>query len=198
MSPKLTADEYERTAAMLRGRRVTTVGYYPLNGGDDGVSPEDWDFGAWHQPTQGVELTTDDGARFSACWGSSFDDYCLEVLPEPMTSQLNDIGESYGSPRVVVTDHPRWAPLIGTPLLSVDIMWSADPRDTSRSPVPVGLPVAIRLRSAAATVWIAAGCCAEFPPTGRFHLGTDDVMVVFESGLAAEIGIPPQPWHTPS
>jgi hypothetical protein len=49
----LTEAEYERTALALRGRRIEKVVYYPLTGGEDGHEIEEWDFGAWHQPTMG-------------------------------------------------------------------------------------------------------------------------------------------------
>jgi hypothetical protein len=169
---------------MLRGACVTAVVYYPLTGGDDGTVVEEWDFGPWHQPTMGVELITDDGSHFSAVWGSSFDHYGLEVFPEPMTHFLTRIGEPAGSAAVTVTDHPRWARLVGATLVSADIAWSEDLGDTDR------LPVAIRLRSSEATVWIAVGRPAVWPPTGDYYLCTDDVMVVFTHECATEVGIP--------
>ncbi|MEU8197627.1 hypothetical protein AB0C10_27965 [Microbispora amethystogenes] len=93
MSSALTAVEYESTVALLRGRRIQRVIYYLLMGGEDGCEVEDWDFGPWHQPTMGVELFTDDGARFSAVWGSSFEHYGLELFRLPMTAHLVGIGE---------------------------------------------------------------------------------------------------------
>lgn len=184
VSSSLTAVEYERTAAMLRGRRIHRVVYYPLMGGEDGRDVEEWDFGTWHQPTMGVELFTDDGACFSAVWGSSFDHYGLEVFPEPMTAHLRMIGEPGGSAAVAVTDHPRWSSLVDRTLTSVDIAWSQDREGSLRT------PAAIRLCSREKAVWIAAGSPAEWPPTDVHHLGTDDVMVVFTAGFAAKVGIP--------
>jgi hypothetical protein len=180
MSSLLTAVEYERTAAMLRGRRIHRVVYYPLMGGEDGCDVEEWDFGTWHQPTMGVELFTDDGACFSAVWGSSFDHYGLEVFPEPMTTQLRMIGEPGGSAVVDVTDHPRWSSLVGRELTCVDIVWSQDSEGDLRA------PDAIRLCSPEKVVWIAVGR----PAAEVYHLGTDDVMVVFTAEFAAKVGIP--------
>ncbi|GAB1821682.1 hypothetical protein [Herbidospora sp. RD11066] len=167
----LTAVEYERTAALLRGSRIRSVVYYPLTCGDDGFEVEEWDFGPWHQPTMGVELHTDD-ACFSAVWGDSFDHHDLEVFPEPMAAHLVMIGEQGGPAAVDVTAHPRWSPLIGRRLTGADILWSED-----------HVPLAIRLRSREAVVWIAAGCPADY------GLGTDDVMVVFTAEFAADVGI---------
>ncbi|WP_433513941.1 hypothetical protein ACQP2T_62080 [Nonomuraea sp. CA-143628] len=184
MSSLLTAVEYERTAAMLRGRRIRRVVYYPLMGGEDGCDVEEWDFGTWHQPTMGVELSTDDGACFSAVWGSSFDHFGLEVFPEPMTAHLRMIGEPWGSTAVDVTDHPRWSSLVDRKLTCVDIAWSQDPESYLRK------PDAIRLCSREKAVWIAAGSPAAWPPTDVYYLGTDDVMVVFTAEFAGKVGIP--------
>ncbi|MBO4272325.1 hypothetical protein [Microbispora triticiradicis] len=121
MSSALTAVKYESTVARLRGRRIQRVIYYPLMGGEDACEVEDWDFGPWHQPTMGVELFTDDGARFSAVWGSSFEHYGLELFLVPMIAHLVGIGEPGGSAQVDVTDHLRWSSLIGRKLTHADI-----------------------------------------------------------------------------
>ncbi|MFF4779285.1 hypothetical protein ACFY05_41360 [Microtetraspora fusca] len=184
MSSPLTTLEYERTVALLRGRRIERVIYYPLMGGEDGCEVEDWDFGPWHQPTMGVELLTGDGARFSAVWGSSFDHYGLELFPEPMTDHLLGIGEPGGSAQVDVTDHVRWSTLVGGKLTSVDIAWAEGPKHGIR------VPDAIRLCSRERAVWIAVGRPADYPPGAAYYLGTDDVMVVFTTEFAAKVGIP--------
>ncbi len=168
---------------MLQRRRIRRVTYYPLMVGEDGCDVEEWDFGAWHQPTMGVELFTDDGARFSAVWGSSFDHYGLEVFPQPMTAHLRMIGEPGGLAAVDVTDHPRWSSLVGRKLTGVDIAW----REELES---LWTPNAIRLSSRETTVWIAAGRPAEWPPAEVYYLGTDDVMVIFTAEFAAKVGIP--------
>ncbi len=184
MSSALTAAEYESTVALLRGRCIQRVIYYPLMSGEDGCEVEDWDFGPWHQPTMGVELLTGDGARFSAVWGSSFEHYGLELFLQPITAHLVRIGEPGGSAEVDVTDHFRWSSLIDRKLTRADIVWSEDREGGIR------LPVAIRLCSKERTVWIAAGRPVDWPPGDVYHLGTDDVMVVFTPEFAAKAGIP--------
>jgi hypothetical protein len=181
--PSLTEDEYESTVASLRGMRLIEVTYYPLSCGDEGVEVEDWDFGDWHQPTMGVELRAENGARYSAVWGQSFDYHGLEIFQAPMSSQLGLIGEPGGSPEVGVTGHPSWAGLIGVPLVGSDIVWS-------EGDYGVRMPVAVGLRAPCAAAWLVAGRPAQWPPDGRFHLGTDDVMVVFTHELAGVIGLP--------
>lgn len=179
----LAEDEYESTVASLRGTRLTEVTYYPLSCGDEGTEVEDWDFGGWHLPTMGVELRAENGTRYSAVWGQSFDYYGLEIFQASMSSQLGLIGEPGGSPEVGVTGHPCWAGLIGVPLLGADIVWS-------EGDYGLRLPVAVELRAPSATAWLVAGRPAQWPPDGRFYLGTDDVMVVFTRELAGMIGLP--------
>ncbi|MEU7884452.1 hypothetical protein AB0B54_03035 [Microbispora bryophytorum] len=185
VSSLLTAVGYERTTALLRGRRIRRVVYYPLSGGEDRRDVEDWDFGPWHQPTMGVELFADDGACFSAVWGSSFDHYGLELFPGPMADHLRRVGEPCGPVPVEVTGHPRWSSLVGRELTCVDIIWSEDRERDIR------VPDAIRLCSRERAVWIAAGRPAEWPPEEAYYLGTDDVMVIFTAQFAAKVGIPP-------
>lgn len=179
----LTADEYENIVSSLRGARLAEVTYYPLSCGDEGTEVEDWDFGGWHLPTMGVELRAEDGMRYSAVWGRSFDHYGLEIFQSPMSGQLGLIGEPGGSPKVRVTGHPSWAGLIGVPLLGADIVWS-------EGDYGLRMPLAVRVRAPCATAWLVAGRPAQWPPDGRFHLGTDDVMVVFAQELAEVVGLP--------
>ncbi|MGW2788241.1 hypothetical protein ACWC3X_45120, partial [Streptomyces populi] len=183
-SPELTEDEYERSVESLRGARLVEVTYCPLSCGDDDADIEEWDFGVWHQPTMGVGLLAEDGTQYSVVWGRSFDHYGLEVFRGPMFDHLNGIGQPGGTPAVVVTDHPRWSRLIGVPLVGADILWSEG--DSG-----VRLPVAVELRAPASTAWLVAGRPVQWPPDGRFWLGTDDVMAVFTHDAAVAIGLSP-------
>lgn len=173
-SRQLTEDEYERSVESLRGARLVEVTYYPLSCGDDGTKVEEWDFGVWHEPTMGVGLLAENGTRYSAVWGHSFDYYGLEIYREPMSS----------APAVVVTDHPSWSGLIGVPLVGADILWSEG--DSG-----LRLPVAVELHAPAAAAWLVSGRSVQWPPDGRFWLGTDDVMTVFTHEAAAAIGLSP-------
>ncbi|AZM93803.1 hypothetical protein [Streptomyces sp. W1SF4] len=184
-SPELTEDEYERSVESLRGARLAEVTYYPLSCGDGDVAIEEWDFGVWHRPTMGVGLLAEDGTQYSAVWGHSFDHYGLELFRGPMSDHLTMIGQPGGTPAVVVTDHPCWSGLIGVPLVGADILWSEG--DSG-----VRLPVAVELRAPAAKAWLAAGRPAQWPPVGRFWLGTDDVMTVFTREAAVAVGLSPE------
>lgn len=65
-------------ARALSGCRVLKVSYYGFSHWG-----EDWDHGLWHEATMGVELTTDAGATFLACWGDAFGHFGLELLAAP-------------------------------------------------------------------------------------------------------------------
>lgn len=184
LSP-LTEDEYESTVASLRGARLVEVTYYPLSCGAEGTEVEDWDFGGWHLPTMGVELRTEDGTRYSAVWGQSFDYYGLEIFRAPISSELGLIAEPGGPAEVSVTGHPCWAALTGVPLVGAEILWS-------EGDYGLRMPVALELRVPSATAWLGAGRPAQWPLDGRFLLGTDDVMVVFTQELADAIGLRPK------
>ncbi|MEU4098516.1 hypothetical protein [Streptomyces sp. NPDC026673] len=184
-SPELTEDEYERSIESLRGARLAEVTYYPLSCGDDDTEVEEWDFGVWHQPTMGVGLLAEDGTHYSAVWGHSFDHFGLEIFRGPMSSHLTMIGQPGGTSAVVVTDHPCWSGLIGVPLVGASILWSEG--DSG-----VRLPVAVELRAPASTAWLVAGRPVQWPPDGRFRLGSDDVMTVFTHEAAVAVGLSPE------
>ena len=182
-STRDTEDEFTRLIEGLRGTRVVGITYYPLTCGEDGTEIEEWDFGEWHQPTMGVELLAEDGTRYSAVWGHTFGYHGLEIFKAPMSSQLALIGQPGGSADVDVTGHPLWSGFIEVPLVGADILWGEGAYE-NRLPVAVGLTVPD------ATVWLVAGSPMQWPPDGRFRLGTNDVMVVFSRTLAAAIGLP--------
>lgn len=156
--------------------------YYPLTTGDDGRLAEEWDFGDWHEPTMGVELTFRNGDRYSAIWNNTFTEYGLEIFPRPMVDFL--LMAPGGSVAVPVSEHPHWAGLIGKKIIAADICWDCDPSGTIR------VPSAIRLGFRGTAVWIAAGRSADTGPATSFWLGTDDVMVVFTPEMSSQTGIP--------
>lgn len=180
----LTADSYERLVADLRGRKVVAVEYYVLLTGDEGAIPDQWDYVTWHEPTMGIELTTDDGSRYSAVWGHTFDYYGLELYPAPMREFLTNIDQPGGSTRVSATDHPLWAEIISAPIESCRILWCGEDRGAATR-----MPEAIWLQTATGQAWIAAGRSAAYEPDGSFHLCTDDVLVIFDTNTATRAGM---------
>ncbi len=182
--PILTSDSYERLVADLHGRTILAVDYFVLMGGAEGTDPDAWDYGAWHEPTMGVELTMDNGGTFSAVWGSTFDYYGVELYQAPMHDFLRGIEEPGGSTRVAVAEHPLWAGIITAPIDSCRIQWCGEEHG---APTPV--PEALYVRTAVGQVWIAVGRSATSEPDGRFHLGTDDLLVIFDTDIADRAGL---------
>ncbi|WP_433323155.1 hypothetical protein [Spirillospora sp. CA-294931] len=183
-APKLTVESYERLVAGLRGGTVLTVDYFVLMTGDEGITPDEWDYGTWHEPTMGIELTMDPGVTYSATWNHTFGLYGLELYRAPMSDFLLNIGNPGGSARISATDHPLWAGIIATPIESCHILWS----DQEYGPA-IHIPEAVQLRTATGQVWIAAGRSAGDPSSGLFHLGTDDVLVAFDTETAIHAGL---------
>lgn len=180
----MTAESYERLVAGLSGRMVLKVDYFVLMTGDEGNEPDEWDYGTWHEPTMGIELTVDPGVTYSATWNHTFGHYGLELYQAPMSDRLLNIGNPGSSARVSVTDHPLWAGIIAAPIESCRILWS----DPEHGPV-TRIPEAIHLQTITGQVWIAAGRAADYPPNGRFQLCTDDVLVVFDTETATRAGL---------
>lgn len=185
-APLLTSDSYDRLVASLRGRTIEAVDYFVLMVGDEGTAPDDWDYGAWHEPTMGVEMIMDDGGTYSAVWGSTFDYYGVELHSASMRDFLSHIGEPGGSARVAVANHPLWAGVASAPIESCRVQWCSEDHG-ARTPVPE----AIHLRTAAGQVWIAAGRSATYEPDGPapFYLCTDDVLVIFDTAVAERAGL---------
>ncbi|MFI0454489.1 hypothetical protein [Actinomadura sp. 6N118] len=182
--PKLTVESYEQLVTSLRGRTVLTVDYFVLMTGDEGTTPDGWDYGTWHEPTMGIELTMDPGTTYSATWNHTFGHYGLELYRAPMSDFVFNIGKPGGSARITVADHPSWAGILASPIESCHILWS-DPEQGSA----IQIPEALQLGTATGQVWIAAGRSADYAPNGLFHLCTDDVLVAFDSGTATRAGL---------
>ncbi|WP_194894414.1 hypothetical protein [Catenulispora pinisilvae] len=182
--PALTADSYERLVAGLRGRVIIAVGYFVLMVGEEGTDPEEWDYSTWHEPTMGVELAMDDGSTYTATWGHTFDYYGLELYAAPMSDFLSNLGQPGGAARIEATGHPLWAQVLATPIDSSRIQWLGE-----EDGAPTPTPKALHLKTATGQVWIAAGRSAVYPPDGRIYLGTDDVLVTYDSETAAQAGL---------
>jgi hypothetical protein len=174
------------------GQRVSQVIYYQI----PYESPDDlmWDFDQWHRPDSGVELITTEGRVYSCVWGDAFGQFSLEVFPDSMSAHFAVDQKR----RWEVTQHPRWASALTQPIKDAAIVSPQHPRWAAAIVSPTELadgwlprPVATRLDFGDNAIWIVAGEPLEWPPTGRFWLGTEDVMVVFSRDLAQELGLVP-------
>jgi hypothetical protein len=169
--------EYEAVAGQLVGRRIGKATYYGLH--DYNERTEDWDYGDWHHPVMGVELTMMDAEVYSAVWGSSFTHYGLEIFPSPMSAHLRNVGEPDGPPRWDVTTHPRWVNLARRPIVGAQILWDEAIGDLG----PVQCPTAVRLDFSTGSAWLIAAAPV-WPGPESFWVGSDEVIVGFSKDFA--------------
>lgn len=148
-----------------------------------------WDYGDWHWPEVGVQLTTLSGRSFYAIWDSQVTQFDLtfaegHIRDQWLPLQRNDVA---GDRVWDVSDHPRWAPLMNTPITSYRIALSV--------PDDVPSPVAIRLATDRGVAWIAAAA-----PRDQRHaredlraddawVGFDEVIVLFDDLRAENLGL---------
>ena len=185
--PRLTTAQLDRVIASLRGLRITGVDYAPLTAGTDGHDVPDWDYGAWHEPTMGIQLHTDIGTVFTLTWGNSFGCYGLETHDRSINEFLACVGEPCGPLLVPVGDHPHWRALLGREIIGTELAWV---EWTSSDPTPCWLRLDLapedgQPSSDPASVWICAGRWER----DRFAFATDDVTVIFDPAEAARTKI---------
>ena len=167
------ADELRRLADGLVGDAIAEVTYVGLT--YDDPSSVAWDFGDWHWPEVAVELTMRSGRTINASWGRAVDDFQLTLAEGPVLWS----GRTWS-----VTQHPRWQPIVGREVTRAGVSARDD-------------PVAVRLATASAPLWIVAAAPREYqlatPDLGTddVYLGHDEVIVVFTDQRARRIGLPP-------
>jgi hypothetical protein len=176
--PRPSEASLRQTSAAMVGQRILRVDYYILGAGDQ---LEEWDYGDWHQPTMGISFQTANGATFSATWDDTFGHYGIELTEGSMERYLPTLDGPEGPSTVEVSAHRRWAVLIRDPIGDVRVIWGEGGDGT--------VPVAIHMRFPSGNVWMVAAAPAEFPPSRRFHTAVDDVVVVFDTAMAAELGL---------
>ncbi|MEV4249133.1 hypothetical protein AB0J63_37670 [Streptosporangium canum] len=174
--------EYEAVVGRLVGRQIEKATYYGLHDYNEHI--EDWDYGDWHHPVMGVELTMMDAGVYSAVWGSSFTHYGLEIFPSQMSVHLAHVGEPDGPPRWDVTTHPRWVNLVGQPIAGAQILWDEAVGDLG----PVQCPTAVRLDFSTGSAWLIAAAPRWTSPQS-FWVGTDEVVVGFSEDFARSLGL---------
>lgn len=167
-------------AAAMSGRPLSSIVYFPLTGGELGETVDDWDHGYWHEPTQGVQLTTAE-LVVSAVWSWDSDRsiYQLGLYRGPMSVHLVGIDGSFGARAVDVSKHPRWVPFT-----QFDVVASL-PSEATGLDRPLG-SLGLRLHADDACAWVRTGRGETHAmTTGTVFdafdtFDTDDVMVLFE------------------
>jgi hypothetical protein len=186
--PVTSEGECRRVARELLGDAIQSVTYVGLT--YDDPSAVAWDFGDWHWPEVGVELAMASGRVCHAIWDSTITHFELTFAEGPIAdSWLPLQATSPGGRSWDVTAHPRWQPLVGEPITGHDLTLFA-PDDP-----PVEVPVAIRLITESAAVWIVAAAPREYgramPELERddIFLGHDEVIAVFSDHRAHALGL---------
>ena len=185
--PALTTAQLERVIASLHGLRIIGVDYALLTGGADGREALDWDYGSCHEPTMGIQLSTDAGAVVTMTWGSSFGCYGLEVYDRSIGDFLARVGQPCGPLVLPVGEHPRWRPLLGREIIGTELAWV---QWSSSGPTPCWLRLDLASEGEVSSsdpesVWISAGRWER----DRFAFATDDVTVIFDGAEAARTRI---------
>lgn len=179
-----------RAADALVGQRITRVLYVGLS--YDSTDPETvrWDFGDWHWPEVGVELSSSDGTKLHAIWDSQITHFELTLAIGPISDAWLPLQHDLPIARAwEVTHHPRWAPLIGPPVVGYDLALFA-PADP-----PVLAPIAVRLVTASSVVWLAAAAPRDYEAASEdltaedVYLGHDEMIVAFTDDRAHRIGL---------
>lgn len=179
-----------RAVDALVGQRIRRVMYVGLT--YDSAEPEivRWDFGDWHWPEVGVELSSSDGTKLHAIWDSQITHFELTLASGPISDAWLPLRDDPATARAWdVTHHPRWVPLVGSPVVGYDLVLSA-PNDPA-----VLAPIAVRLVTVSSVVWLAAAAprayeaACEDLTAEDVYVGHDEVMVAFTDERAYRIGL---------
>ncbi|HEY3715563.1 MAG TPA: hypothetical protein VGL39_13640 [Jatrophihabitantaceae bacterium] len=177
-TPRATR-ENERVAARLSEQQLVGVKYFLLTLNDD-AELWDWDFGAWHQPTMGVEFATEQGEVFSATWGEYFNwGFGVDLFDEPMSTHL--VPEAAGN-WVDVSTHDAWSGLLRTP---IDVAFLWNDYGTGQQPCPD----ALKLSTDPTTAWVITADWQRQNSKTSIQLGADDLLVIFNDKLVEVLGL---------
>jgi hypothetical protein len=174
-----TLEANEAVASALATRELTGVSYFPMALASEN-EPVEWDFGVWHQPTMGVELTTAEGSVYSLIWNQYGDwGFGVDLYDLPAAKHLIDGADA---PVVEVSDHPAWAPMLGRPI-AVSLCWN----DYGTGLPPC--PEAIQFATEQTSLWTLAADWSRTQGRTSIQLGMDDLMVVFDKRFVEAIGL---------
>lgn len=170
------------------GQIVSRVVYVGLNYDDE---PDvRWDYGDWHWPEVGVELTTRDGSEFFAIWDSKVTQFELTFDRGPISREWLPLQDVPPKARTWdVSDHPRWSDIVGTPITGYSLAMS-EPDERHGA-----APIALRLATGRGIVWLVAAAprdeesATEDLGAEAVYLGHDELIVLFEDDRARKIGL---------
>jgi hypothetical protein len=174
-------------ASSLTSQVVSSVRYVGLDYPDHDADVA-WDFGAWHWPEVAVEIRTASDRVYSAVWDSP-PQFTLAFVEQPIIDLWLPARDVDGGRSWDVSAHPRWSPFIGRQVTRCDLAFA------HLEGGPEEVPVAVRLQAASGTAWVAAIAPGDVDPvTGAFDpgaafVGADEVIVIFDDGLAREVGL---------
>jgi hypothetical protein len=149
------------------GMKATGARHYPAEPGDTV-----WDLGDWHWPEIAVKFTVADGGLFHAQWDAQRDQYDLGLGLGPSRWPAES------ACRWSVTGHPRWKPLIGSPITSSGLAFAS-----AGEPTRPLVTMALRLATASAVAWVVSA-----DPDASM-IGCDDVVVIFDEDRAERLGL---------
>ena len=152
-----------RAATGLLGETLASVVYVGLTYDDpDSIK---WDYGDWHWPEVGLQFTTRSGRPFYAIWDSQVTHFDLTFAEGQISDQWLPLQESDPAAARAwdVSDHPRWMPLMNSPITSYRIALGV-PDDP-----PLSAPIALRLANDSGLAWIVAAAPRDADHAPRGH-----------------------------
>lgn len=176
-----------RTSEAMLGRVIDQVRYVGLS---FETSRPDWDFVGWHWPVVGVEMLVADLGPVHAIWSWRATHFHLQFAEGGLESEVVPLRDDPEHANVWdVTDHPAWASIVGSPIKRAALALG-QPDDP-----PVDAPIAVKLVTARAAVWLVAGAPREWDrarpdiTADDVYLGHDEMLVVFDDIIAKRIGL---------
>jgi hypothetical protein len=176
------------TAERLVGQSLTKIVYVRL--WYEGRADFRYDYGDWHWPEVGVEVTTDQGLPFHAIWSSEVASFDMTLAVGPISDHWRPLREVPEGLHVLdVSNDGRWRPFLNRPLQDVAITtW-----EVGGFRGPVGVPIAVRLSVPGHSAWIVEAQPKNAMVTAleqdNFYLGMDEVIVIFGDTGAQSIGL---------
>jgi len=112
----MTRDEYEKIAGSLIGKTIAGTRYYEIDYGNGEF--HFFDDPRFDSLDHGLEIELSTGGHFSITWGAEFEQYGISLNSDALSTILS------GGRSLDVSHTPRWKPIVGRTVRSVDVFWS--------------------------------------------------------------------------